>query len=728
MAQEGGQHDVPRPHVPARPPTQREVNQHQALQLFAEAVMCEREDRLLEAMRVYELAAKLDPDAVTVQKSLLMIYIAVERHDEAGKLLKRVLELNPHDFEMSYLHARQLRSQGKLDEACKVLLTGLQAPALRDRPDMQQQMEFDLGVLYERLEKHLDAAAAFGRAAAILDHPDRQLEGRVGHEEIQMRSAEIHERIGRNYLDMHEFDKAIAAFQDAQAKYPPGAGRLHYHLAQVQLRQGKLNEAVSSLQNYLQMMPQGTDAYELMIGLLQKMKRDAEIVPWLEQASAKDTFNVGLRLLLAKQCAKAGQTTKAEKIYRDMAEAGPSEQVYKELFLLYKEHHPRGPVAIGEMINDAFEAANRKDNPLANNSSPAQVKAMVAALRANDDLARAVLAPSAKLAEKKPLHIDTLQIFGAIADRLNMLPEAEIFYVECVKQPLPVMTEPLIYGGMQSVMWKAGHFEALVDATRIGLKQAQPINRVLLRGGLAQALGHLERWDEAIAEADIAVSEAIGPEKFKLRLLRVRILTGATKFTEAEAECQAMLKDFTLPGEAIEVHYLLSNVYSATKKNAESEAELLACLKIDGDSIAVNNDLGYQWADQGKNLPQAEAMIRKAIDLDRKSRKGMFTLRPDADKEFKDNACYIDSLGWVLFHSGQIEAARKELEYAATLPDSDDPVIFDHLGDVYLALGLRDEALTAWRQAIHFYGEGKRRKMDDRLQTLKERVKQLEGK
>src|SRR6185369_15452436 len=126
----------------------------------------------------------------------------------------------------------------------------------------------------------------------------------------------------------------IAAFKNAQAKYPPGAGRLHYHLAQVQMRQGKLNDAVTSLQNYLQMMPQGTDAYELMIGLLQKTKRDAEIVPMLEQAANKDTFNVGLRLLLAKQCTRAGQIAKAEKIYRDMAESGPSEQVYKDLFLL----------------------------------------------------------------------------------------------------------------------------------------------------------------------------------------------------------------------------------------------------------------------------------------------------------------------------------------------------------------------------------------------------------
>ena len=47
-------------------------------------------------------------------------------------------------------------------------------------------------------------------------------------EEIQLHSAELHERIGRNYLDARKFAEAVAAFQKAQALYPPGAGRLKW--------------------------------------------------------------------------------------------------------------------------------------------------------------------------------------------------------------------------------------------------------------------------------------------------------------------------------------------------------------------------------------------------------------------------------------------------------------------------------------------------------------------
>ena len=57
-------------------------------------------------------------------------------------------------------------------------------------------------------------------------------------------------------------------------------------------------------------------------------------------------------------------------------------------------------------------------------------------------------------------------------------------------------------------------------------------------------------------------------------------------------------------------------------------------------------------------------------------------------EEDQDTAAFVDSLGWVLFRRGEIEAARKELERATTLPDGDDPVIWDHLGDVYQRLRL----------------------------------------
>src|SRR5207247_9718962 len=116
----------------------------------------------------------------------------------------------------------------------------------------------------------------------------------------------------------------------------------------------------------------------------------------------------------------------------------------------------------------------------------------------------------------------------------------------------------------------------------------------------------------------------------------------------------------------------------------QAEAQLAECLKIDPNNTSAGNDLAYLWAEQNKNLPEAEALIRRAIEQDRKSRQDLLRLGPPrAEKEVRDNACYLDSLGWILYRPGQADAARQALQHAAALPDGDDRVIGDTADDVY---------------------------------------------
>jgi len=65
---------------------------------------------------------------------------------------------------------------------------------------------------------------------------------------------------------------------------------------------------------------------------------------------------------------------------------------------------------------------------------------------------------------------------------------------------------------------KAGHFDALVESSRIGLKLAQPSNGFAAwRLARRLATWSASPWVEALAEADIAVAKRL-TEKFKLRL------------------------------------------------------------------------------------------------------------------------------------------------------------------------------------------------------------------
>jgi tetratricopeptide (TPR) repeat protein len=713
----------PEPYVAVRPWTQKDLAQQEALKQYTLGVLCERDERLLEAVSHYEESAKLDADALPVLKALLLLYIGVDRQEESLVLAQRVLERDPQDYQTAYVAARLLRSRGQFKEACNVLLKGLLSPDLKDRSDLHQQIEFDLGGLYERQELYEDAAAAFARSAAILDHPDDFLEARTSLEELQFRSAEIHERVGRNLLQARKYDQAAAAFHQAQAKYPAGANRLYFFLAQIHLQQGKLAEALIALDGYLCGLPQGTEAYELKIAILQKLRRETEIVPWLENASNQDRFNVALKMLLGRQYGRANLVGKAEKLYRDLGEASPSEELYRDLFLLYKNHLPGGAESCVKLLNTTIDSAACKDNPLAGNSAPAQAKAMIGALRENPTLAVDLLKAGTHMLKTQQFHLETLHLLAVLADRNDLAPESERYYRVCLLQPLPQEMEPMVYGGLLRVLWKAKRYEAIVEVCRWSMKKARTTNLVLLQTDLARALAQIGKFDDALTEAARAIEIAKDSEKLAVRHLRVRLLLQADRPAEAESECQALLKDCTMPGEILEVRYLLSSVYANSNRQAHAEAELTACLKIDPNNATVNNDLAYMCADQNKNLAEAEVMIRKAIELDRKNRQWLLKLGPNADKETHDNACYIDTLGWVLFRRGDFNAARLQLEYAGSLPDGDDPVIWEHLGEVFTALHMPDRARQAWQKALDFYDQGKRHKMEQRYRALQEKLR-----
>src|SRR5262249_51646047 len=152
-------------------------------------------------------------------------------------------------------------------------------------------------------------------------------------------------------------------------------------------------------------------------------------------------------------------------------------------------------------------------------------------------------------------------------------------------------------------------------------------------------------------------------------------------------------------------------------------------LKADPDDATACNDLGYLWAEQGKHLSEAEDLIRKALRLDQEQRragsKADSNYGSEADGE-QDRAAYVDSLGWVLFRRGQLQSAREQLERATVLDRGDDPVIWDHLGDVYLRLDQRAQARKAWRKSLDLYESEKRRKLDDQYKELKNKLKLLE--
>jgi tetratricopeptide (TPR) repeat protein len=64
-----------------------------------------------------------------------------------------------------------------------------------------------------------------------------------------------------------------------------------------------------------------------------------------------------------------------------------------------------------------------------------------------------------------------------------------------------------------------------------------------------------------------------------------------------------------------------------------------------------------------------------------------------------ENGYYVDSLGWAFYKSGLLVEALKEIKRAVSLV-GDDPVIYEHLGEIYMKQQNISDAREAWLHSL----------------------------
>ncbi len=137
----------------------------------------------------------------------------------------------------------------------------------------------------------------------------------------------------------------------------------------------------------------------------------------------------------------------------------------------------------------------------------------------------------------------------------------------------------------------------------------------------------------------------------------------------------------TSAGNDVDSLYYIGGLYTRIGQKETTEQVLQQIVGIDPHHAPASNDLGYGWAEQGKNLVRAEALVRVAVQIE------------------PDNSSFLDSLGWVLYKRGRFDQARQQLELAVSDASFPDPVVLDHLGDTLYRLDKKSDAATQWKRA-----------------------------
>lgn len=211
--------------------------------------------------------------------------------------------------------------------------------------------------------------------------------------------------------------------------------------------------------------------------------------------------------------------------------------------------------------------------------------------------------------------------------------------------------------------------------------QRMPADSPLKRSAqiqLATNLDAVDRSDEAVTLLKSVIAEDSGEVEAIMALgnierVRKKFADCAGTYTKAIEATEADKSNWVL-------FYFRGICEERSKQWPKAEADLKKALSLQPDQAQVLNYLGYSWVDQGVNLDEAMAMIRRAVEQ-----------RPD-------DGYIVDSLGWAYYRIADYDNAVKHLERAIDLKP-EDPTINDHLGDAYWRVGRTLEARFQWAHA-----------------------------
>lgn len=719
-------------------PSKEDLDRRKALDLYMKGLQAQHEGNLVEAMNLLEEVRRLDPEAIPPRQALMPLYLGLLRIPEALESGERIIAAKPDDSSSALFLAEALRRSNREGEAAAVLEKTL--PRMGDNLPGRIRMMIVIATLREEQKDSEKAEKTLRELAVLLDRPEASEMGVYGVEDIERKSAEVHERIGRYAVERGDTEAGLASYLEAYRRDPVRTARLGLRLAEIQARKGLRDEALPRLSEYLATKPQMLDGYELLVKLRRQAGADSLLLDELRKHVDNDPRNADLRLLWARELGRSSRKEEAleqsMRVLREQAHPGAAREVALGLL----ERGDAGAMRLAKLVDewvvsDDGGAAGGPPPFPGSQGGPDACRVLVQALLEDPARLKRVLDAVAgqaggastgeggALAEFKP---QTLVLLAEAATRFRSHGQARALVFEALRRPDPrqaVRADELRFFVVELCMREHRKEDALAICRRIRDELPEP-SRPRQSVTCASILMAMGRHEEALGElrkAEVAADANVSQWAGRLKALA---LANLGRTSEADAQLTALGRTHGLPGEKRALTLARIRVLKQTGREREALDELSALVEQNPADPDLANELSYELAEKGIELERAEKMIREAIDLEAMQRKQGVMPRFElaAWTPAHDSAMKVDTLGWILFKRGKVDEACRELERATRLPEGDDPVLWDHLGDALAARGERPAARTCWERALALWRAGQDRPGENRLEQIERKL------
>lgn len=498
-------------------------------------------------------------------------------------------------------------------------------------------------------------------------------------------------QLGEEYARLGELTKAESELRRA-VELSPEYYPAHVLLGRVLLEAGKHARAKMHLRRAVMLKPRETEAYLVLAQLHMELRQPDEAVKVVEELSAalpgetsgyrrlglvlaergdksraqklleraieRDPGDVEVALVLARLYEGAGRSTEAEEVLARALERDPDN---REVLL------SAGRIAL--KLGSATRARAYFDRLLSLADDPElTVRVAFAFLASRETAAAAEVLDMAR--KGRPADPRISYYAGLVHERRRHYTEAAAAYAE-VPESSELFDE--VRARRAGCLSRAGqHAQALVLYEAAVASNGEDAS---LRVQYARALERGGAPDRALIVLKEMLARTPSPELYEA--------LAATLHRQGRgAEGLKLLREAVSRSPRDEaLLYVLGATYELQGQTDKALAQMRAVLALNADNASAMNFTGYLLAQKRRDLPEAERLVLRALEL-----------RPDT-------GAFLDSLGWVYFQRGEYQRAVEALERASQL-EPDEPVILEHLGDAYREVSRNADADAAWRRAL----------------------------
>ena len=584
-----------------------------------------RTEYVNKAIDNYRLAMKDDPTASFLVEDIAELYRVSGRIREAVEEAQEALKTNPDDLNARRVLARIYTQQigdaqtNHVDEnMARKAVEQYKLISDKDPKDIDSLVM--LGRLQKLLENSVDAEAAFKKVLVVEPENEDAMTGLAGI-----------------YTDRGDSKQASDLLERLAKKDPS---------------------------------PRSLTA---LAGSYEQMKEYGLAADTLKKAVEADPARVELKQALAQDLALSNREPEALKIYQELADANPQEaQYYLRMSQIYRSQND---LNMARQMNEKAKKLAPEDYDVRYNE--------VSLLEAEGKIPEAIAELKTILegTTKKTYNAGERQYRSTLLEKLGLLYRSSEQYdlaADAFRQIAALDPDVASRAEAQIIQtyMSAKEFQKAQAEAEAATKK-YPNDRYV-RAAKADLLANQGKIDEAVAELKKSID---GKNDREVDLSIAEVYEKARNYTEMSKWLDQAEKLTQEKDDRVTLLFMRGAMYEREKKFDLAEKQFRQVLTMDASNASALNYLGYMLADQETRLPEAQDLIKKALNLE------------------PNNGAFLDSLGWVYYKQNRLDEAVQQLTRSLQLISSD-PTIHDHLGDVYFKQSKIKEAIDQWQLSL----------------------------